>query len=116
MATLRVEGHSGGFYEYALVETDKVPPLYGGNFLFIRPSTVAPEIIYVGESESVYGALTETNVWNVARQIHGATLLYVHLNPDPARRKAEREDLIRRYHPAMNETASESGRPEKGDR
>src|SRR5690242_19748299 len=103
MAGYPFQGASGRHYNYGVVNTEnnQIPTLGPGNFILAR-SGYAPEPIYIGEADSVYGILTRTNLWELANIKYGANVLYVHLNPDQPARTAEWGDLVAKWNPPMN--------------
>jgi hypothetical protein len=95
-------------YNYVVVDTqnNEIPTLGAGNFILARPG-YAPEPIYIGEADSVYQILTITNLLELASVKYGATVLYVHLNPEQRERTAEWGDLVAKWNPPMNAELAE---------
>jgi len=70
--------------------------------LFTRQHGSTLEIVYAGETESMWMFFVSTPLWEIAKKTHGATAAYVHLNPDRHARQLEHWDLVRKHHPPMN--------------
>jgi hypothetical protein len=104
MSLYSLEGASGRTYDYVLLNqrTRAAIPMGGGNFLFARPLGNGLEIICAGETESIWSIFVSPVLWEAAKNKHGATLAYVHLNPDHAERLVESADLVKKYRPPMN--------------
>jgi hypothetical protein len=114
MSLYSLEGASGRCYDYILLNqrTRAAIPMGGGNFLFARPLGNGLEIICAGETESIWNVFVSTALWETAKNKHGATLAYVHLNPDRGERQREAADLIGKYRPPMNvERAADAETP-----
>jgi hypothetical protein len=73
------------------------------NYVFVRNITPnRREIIYVGETPSLFASLTQTPLWDAAKQQYGASELYGRVNGNEERRKQEQDDLVEAYKPPMN--------------
>ena len=105
-AAFSFEGASHQRYHYVLLDISAPQnlPRMSRNFLFSR-SGAEPEPIYIGEAESVHGAIINATEWADARLKYSATLFYFHPNFDPQKRKAEQVDLVARYDPPLNRSA-----------
>ena len=117
MSLYSLEGASGRCYDYVLLnqKTRAGIPMGGGNFLFARPLGNGLEIICAGETESIWNVFVSTALWETAKNKHGATLAYVHLNPDHSGRLIETADLVNKYRPPMNvECSTEAETPKCG--
>ena len=104
MSLYSLEGASGRTYDYVQLNqrTRAAIPMGGGNFLFARPLDNGLEIICAGETESIWSVFVSPTLWQTAKSKHGATLVYVHLNPDHVERLRESADLVKKYRPPMN--------------
>jgi hypothetical protein len=100
-------GVSGQPYQYAQIDTNNPSPLIlmAGNFIFAKDKGDDMDIIYIGESESIYEVLTATRLWHTAQSAFGADLLFGHPGIDPAARDAEKRDLVDQWRPPMNAAA-----------
>jgi hypothetical protein len=114
MSLYSLEGASGRCYDYILLNhrTRAGIPMGGGIFLFARPMGNGLEIICAGETESIWSVFVSPALWQTAKNKHGATLAYVHFNPDHDERQREAADLIAKYRPPMNvERPAEAEKP-----
>jgi hypothetical protein len=107
MAIFPVHGISGREYHYTLVDPTNVDPRglggAGANFLFVRwISPTQHEIVFAGETPSLYATLISTTLWATAQQRYGVTRLYARPNGREDGRKRERDDLVEAYEPPMN--------------
>ena len=93
-------GESGTIYRYQAHEDDRTPSPAGGNFLYVKMSGGEPEVVYAGQTESLYRGLHEG--WAEARERHGASAILVRLNVTGDIRRAEQADLVAHYRPVMN--------------
>lgn len=96
-------GESGTLYRYHVHEDDRAPSPAGGNYLYVKMSGADAQVIYAGETESLYRGLRSD--WSEARE-HGATDIFLRLNVTGDVRRAEKADLVAHYKPVMN-TVSE---------
>jgi hypothetical protein len=108
MASYSFEGVSGKRYTYFLV-SDEIPLLLEGpaNYIFASGNAVYPVPVLIGAPEGIRRDVeghVASGLWKVAEKVHGATLLYLHVDPklDEKARKLERRDLVFAYHPALN--------------
>ena len=102
------QGATGQHYDYVSVNLDnlKAVPWQAGNFVFARSTSSEPIPVYIGEADSIYGAIINQTLWNTARLDHSANTIYVHPRKDTLARQAEQADLVKRYHPPMNAKGS----------
>jgi hypothetical protein len=68
---------------------------------------VYPVPVLIGVAESIRKDVERhlaSGLWKVAENVHGATLLYLHVDPklDQKARTLERRDLVFAYHPPLN--------------
>jgi len=101
-------GVSGKNYTYLLVSDDILLPLQAGNFIFASGDAAHPVPVFIGAVESVRNdikAHTVSGLWDIAKDVYGATLLYLHVedpNTYQGTRLYEQADLIEAYRPPMN--------------
>lgn len=93
-------GKSGAAYRYTRVEDGQLMWPSGGNYLYVRQGQGAAQLIYAGESESLFRGYREH--WDRAREKHGATDIYLRLNISGSVRRAEMADLVASHQPPMN--------------
>jgi len=60
------------------------------------------EVVYAGETENMWSVFVSTRLWDTAKREHGATIPYIHANPDPKERRIESMDILKKYRPPMN--------------
>jgi hypothetical protein len=70
--------------------------------VFARPSGSGLEIVCAGETDSIWNVFVSTALWESAKNLHGATVAYIHLNPDQNARAMESADLVAKHQPPMN--------------
>jgi hypothetical protein len=108
VASYSFEGVSGKRYAYFLVSGEIQLLLEGaGNYIFASGNAVYPVPVLIGAAERVrsdvegHGA---SGLWKVAEKVHGASLLYLHVDPkvDQKARNLEQRDLVFAYHPPLN--------------
>lgn len=104
MSLCSFEGASGHHYDYTLLDFKNRAafPMGGGNYVFTRLSGGALEVVCAGETENMWSIFVATTLWDTAKRQHGATMPYIHPNPDPKARLSESLDIVRRYSPPMN--------------
>jgi hypothetical protein len=104
MTLCSFEGASGSHYDYALLnhKVRSAFPMGGGNYLFARPLGAGLEVICAGETQNIWNVFVSTALWETAKRKHGATVFYIHMNPDQEARALESADLVRKYLPPMN--------------
>jgi len=102
------QGASGRCYDYALLnhKTRAAFPMSGGNYLFAREAGGAVKVICAGETDSIWSVFVSTPLWEIAKNQHGATAAYIHLNPDRKARELENFDLVTKHQPPMNVAAA----------
>ena len=104
MAGRTYEGASGKNYSYVIFSAADLKnlPLQAGNYIFAKADGVA---IFIEAANSVRKSALESNFWDLARNIHGASLVLIHVDPDldERHRHAEKMDLIDAHHPPMNQ-------------
>ena len=100
-------GASKRHYPYLIVDSNHLDllPMQGGNYIFaLNDSYRTP--IFVDASSDVRSAVLRNGmeVWRVARALHGAGLVLIHVDHRLAAndRETERKDLIEAYRPVMN--------------
>jgi hypothetical protein len=103
-ATTKFEGFSRKTYDYVRADLTKLNGLstQGGCYLFAARVGGSPVIVYVAETGSIRSAVANHPLWAQAQGEHGAIFIFVHLNPNPALRRLEVHDLIRKHEPPMN--------------
>jgi len=101
MPSATFTGVSGKNYTYLLVSDDILLSLQAGNFIFASGDATHPVPVFIGAVE----AHTVSGLWDIAKNVYGATLLYLHVE-DPNKyqgaRLYEQADLIEAYRPPMN--------------
>jgi hypothetical protein len=108
MSTFNFIGRSGAEYTYSLVVPEtKNMSRQPGLFIFASGGANNPTPVLISTAENLKESLSELFVtgglWDQANGIHDVKLLYVHIGERvPRRRDAEKEDLEKRYQPAMN--------------
>ena len=93
-------GASGVAYGFADIEREKVFPRTAGNFLYVRQLGDERIVLFVGDCDDLMAEAHER--WSEAVSL-GATRLYVRRNVSCRTRELERDDLVRRFEPVMNE-------------
>jgi hypothetical protein len=103
-ATTKFEGFSRKSYDYVRADPKDLNTLstQGGNYLFAARVGGSPVIVYAAETGSIRSTVANHPLWAEARDKHGAIFVFVHLNPNPALRRLEAHDLIRKHDPPMN--------------
>ena len=103
-ATTKFEGFSRKTYDYVRADLNNLNALstQGGNYLFAARVGGSPVIVYVSETGSIRTTVANDPLWVEARDKHGAIFIFVHMNPNPALRRLEVHDLIRKHNPPMN--------------
>src|SRR5438105_15859599 len=102
MPGITFTGSSGRNYSYQIFDhTNERQMLQSGaNYAFVANDRLP---IYFEATDNLKRSFLKDNkkLWERARDVHGATLLLIH--PDPNRgasvREQEKADLIGRYHP-----------------
>jgi hypothetical protein len=102
--TTKFEGFSRKSYDYARADLTKLNELstQGGCYLFAARVGGSPVIVYAAETGSIRATVANDPLWAEARDKHGAIFIFIHLNPNPALRRLEVHDLIRKHNPPMN--------------
>ncbi len=109
MTDFKFYGTSRKSYTYMLVvpETKNVSR-QPGNFIFAKGDAITPIPILVGKADNLREYLQELflpgGLWDTARNVYEAKLLYIHVDQerDPAKRQTEQMDLEVAYRPVMN--------------
>ena len=102
-------GASKRHYPYLLVDSNHLDllPMQGGNYIFAS-NDLYRSPIFVDASSDVRSAVLRNGMefWKVARAIHGAALVLIHIDHrlDANDLETERRDLIEAYRPVMNPT------------
>jgi len=106
MTLYSFEGASGCCYDYNLLnqKSRAAFPMTAGSYVFVRQLGSVLKIVCAGEAESIWNVFVSTRLWETAKNQHGATAAYVHLNPDPSARRTEISDLVKKHQPPMNVT------------
>ena len=104
MSLCSFEGASGRYYDYSLLEFKNRAafPIGGGNYVFTRLSGSTLEVICAGETDNMWNVFVSSPLWDTAKRLYGATMPYIHPNPDQRARQMESTDIARRYQPPMN--------------
>ena len=104
MSLFSFEGASGRHYDYVSLnlKNRETFPMGGGNYVFTRPSHSGVEVVFAGESDSVWSVFVSTMLWDIAKRRHGATGACIHLNSDRGARKLELADIVMKHAPPMN--------------
>ena len=111
MNTVFLSDRAGRSLAFNVLDLEKPVPDMPGNYIFFRGGaaslqnalvTAMIEPIYIGTSESLFERLSNHDRWEEAQR-KGATHIAANLVPDERARKAQEEDLIRRYNPPLNE-------------
>jgi hypothetical protein len=103
MATFKFHGISGAGYAYKLMQDDIAElPRRGAVYIFASGSHTDPRPVFIEEAGSVRASALER--WEEAQNAHGANLIYLQseFEEDRSRRQAEKNDLVKKYQPAMN--------------
>jgi hypothetical protein len=97
-------GASGRPYLYGQLDPNNLSLLTfaAGNFIFAKDKGDDMDILYVGESASIYGEIVNTTIWTSAKARYGADLIFCHPANDPAARDTEKRDLAEQWRPPMN--------------
>lgn len=101
VTTFLFQGLSGKGYLYSLApwHDPSALTLQRGTYLFAKGSADAPTPVFIDEANNLRAAVAQALVpRNMAQSIHGADLLFIHIEPDPE----ERLDLVAGYQPVMN--------------
>jgi hypothetical protein len=108
-ATTKFQGFSKKSYDYIRADLKNLNalPTQGGNYVFAARVGGSPVIVYAAETESIRGAVANHPRWPEARDRHGAIFIFFHVNANPALRRLEAHDLIRRHNPPMNPRAAD---------
>jgi hypothetical protein len=104
MSIFGVHGASGREYHYNPVNlaNPSLLTITAANYLFVRVGSAEHEIVFVGETPSLYEILTKTQLWPKAQRQYGATAVFARPNARDAGRQQERDDLVEAYKPPMN--------------
>ena len=110
MSLCSFEGASGRYYDYASLDFKNRAafPMGGGNYVFTRLSGGVLEVLCAGETDSMWSVFVSTTLWDTAKRQFGATTPFIHPNPDQQARQMETSDIVRKYHPPMNEDLAEA--------
>jgi hypothetical protein len=107
MAGRTYQGASGRNYAYGIFSTADLNnlPLQAGNYIFATADGTA---IYIEAANSVRKSVVESDFWDHAQDVHGASFLLVHFDHESGepQRHAEKMDLIDAHHPPMNQRAN----------
>lgn len=97
---IEVQGASGESYRFRRLDHPGAAPATAGNYLYVRWDSRDPVILYFGEADSLSAVHT---LWADAQAKHKATDIYVRLNVGREARQRERDDLVERLRPVMNQ-------------
>lgn len=100
MSATTFVGASGAAYSFADIEHQKVFPRTAGNFLYVGQRGDERIVLFVGDCDDLMAEAHER--WPEAVSL-GATRLYVRRNVSWRTRQQERDDLVQRFEPVMNE-------------
>ena len=107
MAGYTYTGASERLYSYLLFSADALAslPKQAGNYIFaLNDSGRTP--VFIEATNSVRSAVARHAMeeWRIARTVHGAELVLIHVDPalNMAALQSEKNDLIACYHPPMN--------------
>src|SRR5579862_9747870 len=105
MSGITFKGSSGRNYSYLIFDhTNERQMLQGGaNYAFAAADHLP---IFFAATDNLKRSFFKDNreVWELARDVHGATLLLIHPGPErgASAREQEKTDLIDRYHLPLN--------------
>jgi len=109
MLTFTFCGVSGKAYTYSLVVPEiKSLTRQPGKFIFASGNATnpVPELISMSEKlrEDIGKHFVPGGFWDIARNVYGASLLYIHVDQEraPMKRQTEKDDLEAAYRPRMN--------------
>lgn len=105
MSTFLFQGLSGQRYIYGLMAWHDLALLtrQRGIYLFAKGSAEAPIPVFIKEANNIRAAVSDAVVpRDTAQSVHGADLLFIHVEQDPERRHQEKQDLVAAYQPVMN--------------
>jgi hypothetical protein len=102
-AMTRFDGFSRTSYDYVRADLMHLSALstQGGNYVFAARVGGSPVIVYAAETDSIRTAVANHPRWAEACDKHGALFIFIHMNPNPALRRLEVHDLIRKHDPPM---------------
>jgi len=105
MSLCSFEGVSGRHYDYSALnfKNRAAFPIGGANFVLTRHVGSVIEVLCAGETDNMWSVFVSTTLWDRAKREFGATTPFIHSNPDAKARRAEWLDIVRKYHPPMNE-------------
>ena len=104
MPTSTFQGMVGG-YTYFLMPSPRAPglPMQAGLYIFAAGDTANPKPVFIEESPSLRGTIGFIlQKWKIAQGDHGACLFYIHCVPRQAMRQKEKDDLVAKHQPEMN--------------
>jgi hypothetical protein len=105
VTTFLFHGLSGQRYLYSLMPWHDASTLTreGGTFLFAKGSADASTPVFVAAANDIRAAIAKAlGPRDTAQSVHGADLLFIHIEQDPERRHRETMDLVAAYQPVMN--------------
>ena len=97
---LDLQGASGDSYRFRRIANPGQLPATSGNFVHVRWSGNAAQIVYCGAVNTLTSAADR---WAEAVGAHGAAGLYVRLNVARRGRDEEHADLVAKHRPLMGE-------------
>ena len=103
-------GASGQQYRYFVYPLDAPFKETGGNYILAEGDSNPGywTAVYIGQTENLNHRFENKDQEACALE-HGATEIHAHISQDPACRKAEVEDLIKRRNPPCRDQADPPG-------
>jgi hypothetical protein len=96
--TFDFEGESGELYRFRQIPEPQFLPGAGGNFICARAEGKTVSVVTMGAASDLRAALS---LCDKAMREQQADRVYIRLNISGAVRRAEHEDLVARYQPAV---------------
>jgi len=110
MSGITFTGSSGRNYSYLIFDPTNERQMLrsGANYAFAADDRLP---IFFAATDNLKRSFLRDNkeLWELAQDVHGATLLLIHPGAErgASAREQEKIDLIERYHPPLNSRASE---------
>lgn len=108
--TFSWQGASGRWYEFDVARSKRQWLPVGGVYIFVKPGDYptmeagGPVALYVAQTASFADSLARHDAWAAAQALGAAEIHLVEV-PDPARRAAIENDLLRSQTPILNRRA-----------
>ena len=97
------QGQSGINYEYAVLNIPHDVPPGGGNYIFVRSENNMWYPLYIGETQN-FAARFQNHEKTACAQQRSMNQIHYHIHNGNAQvRRAEEQDLIRRWNPPCND-------------